>query len=254
MTRQEHRLLARSYLGKQITLTVDRPIGYVHHKSAYTLTYPINYGFLPGVIGGDGEELDVYLLGVDAPVSSYTARVIGIVYREDDVEDKLVAAPDGMNFTAAQIDAAIHFQEKYHQSRVEALFEKSCGTIPYTWQNGAPHYLLIRSRKNGVCGFPKGHVEGEETEEETALRETREETSLQVEICPGTRAEITYRMGNGKIKQVAYFLAHYSGQEAHHCQGFEHNDYLLLPYEEAYAALTFDNTRQLLQQAHAHLS
>ena len=63
-----------NYLGRTVEIAIDRPIGYVHAKKTYTLTYPLNYGYLPGVIGGDGEELDVYLMGVKTPVSSYTAR------------------------------------------------------------------------------------------------------------------------------------------------------------------------------------
>lgn len=98
---------------------MDRPLGYVHEKEKYTLTYPINYGFIPGIIGGDGEELDVYLLGVDESVSKYTAKIIGIVHRENDTEDKLVAAPDGMIFTKEEIAKQVDFQEKYYDSFIE---------------------------------------------------------------------------------------------------------------------------------------
>ena len=109
----------RPYLGKTVTIGIDRPIGYVHHKGSKTLVYPINYGYIPAVLGGDGEELDVYLLGVDHPVESYTGRIIGIVYRADDVEDKLIMAPEGMDFTVAEMEAAVQFQEKYYRSHVE---------------------------------------------------------------------------------------------------------------------------------------
>ena len=79
------------------------------------------YGFIPKVLGGDGEELDVYLLGVDAPVKEYTARIIGIVHRCNDVEDKLVAAPEGMCFAPFEIEEAIHFQEQYYDSEIESI-------------------------------------------------------------------------------------------------------------------------------------
>ena len=110
----------RPYMGKQVTIHIDRPIGYVHHKGEKTLVYPINYGYVPDVLGGDGEELDVFLLGVDHPVETYTGRIIGIVYRADDVEDKLIMAPEGMRFTVEEMTAAVHFQEKYYDSHVEA--------------------------------------------------------------------------------------------------------------------------------------
>lgn len=111
--------LVNSNLGKTVKIKIDRPIGYVHKKENYSLTYPINYGFIPGIIGGDGEELDVYLLGVDNPVDEFTARIIGIVHRRNDIEDKLVAAPLGMTFTKAEIEKAVHFQEQWYESEVE---------------------------------------------------------------------------------------------------------------------------------------
>lgn len=109
----------RPYLSQTVTIGIDRPIGYVHRKGEKTLVYPINYGYIPGVLGGDGEELDVYLLGVYEPVETYTGRIIGIVYRADDMEDKLIMAPDGMDFTVAEMEAAVEFQEKYYHSHVE---------------------------------------------------------------------------------------------------------------------------------------
>ncbi len=123
MTFEERKALVKSYLGKTVRIETDRPIGYVHKKEKYSLTYPINYGFIPKVLGGDGEELDVYLLGVAAPVKEYTARIIGIVHRRNDVEDKLVAAPEGLNFTVEEIMEAVGFQEQYYDSGVELLEE-----------------------------------------------------------------------------------------------------------------------------------
>lgn len=119
MTFAERREQSRSYLGKIVKIGIDRPIGYVHKKAKYDLVYPINYGYIPGVLGGDGEELDVYLLGVGEPVEEYTCRIIGVVHRVNDVEDKLIGAPDGMSFSAEEIAEAISFQEKYYKSKIE---------------------------------------------------------------------------------------------------------------------------------------
>ena len=121
MTYEERKAQVRSYLGKTVKISIDRPVGYVHKKEKYTLTYKINYGYIPNVFGGDGEELDVYLLGVDEPVEKYEARIIAIVHRENDIEDKLVGAPVGMDFSADEIRAAVDFQEKYYVSRIETL-------------------------------------------------------------------------------------------------------------------------------------
>lgn len=243
--------LVKSYLGKAVDIRIDRPIGSTHPKHP-DLTYPINYGYIPNVLGGDGEELDVYLLGVDNPVKEYSARIIGIVHRHNDVEDKLVAAPEGMNFTSFEIEEAVHFQEQYYESEIEAFFEKSCGTVLYTTINNVVHYLLIKSEDN-YCGFPKGHIEKFETEIETALRETWEETSIKATITDGFRQETTYTMGNGKTKSVVYFLASYANQNPTHNKGFEHNDYLQLTFDEAYSMLTFENTKEILKAANDYL-
>ncbi len=119
MTYSERKAQVRSYLGKTVKIKIDRPIGYVHKKEKYSLVYNINYGYIPEVFGGDGEELDVYLLGVECAVEEYTAKIIAIVHRHNDIEDKLVAAPQGMTFTKAEIEREIHFQEQYYETEIE---------------------------------------------------------------------------------------------------------------------------------------
>ncbi len=121
MTFEERKEQVKSYLGKIVVIGIDRPIGYVHKKENYSLTYPINYGFVPGVLGGDGEELDVYLLGVNEPVSEYECEIIAIAHRHNDVEDKLVGAPVNTKFTKEDIEKAIHFQEQYYDTEVEVF-------------------------------------------------------------------------------------------------------------------------------------
>ena len=130
------------------------------------------------------------------------------------------------------------------------MLEKSCGTIPYTKKNGQVHYLLIKIKENGCCGFPKGHIDSGETEEETALRETWEETSLKVSLHSEFRHELSYRMPNGNQKNATYFLADFGDQLPINNEGFENFDYLILPFEEAVNALTFENSRQMLKEAH----
>lgn len=121
MTLEERKELVDYYLGKTVDIKIDRPIGYIHKKGEKTLHYNINYGYIEGVFGGDGEELDVYLLGVDKPVDEYRVEIIGAVYRENDVEDKLIAAPVGMTFSKEEIERQIHFQEKYYKTHIETV-------------------------------------------------------------------------------------------------------------------------------------
>lgn len=119
MTFEERKEQVRSYLGKTVTIGIDRPLGYVHKKGKYSLTYPVNYGYIPGVIGGDGEELDVYLLGVNEPVREYECEIIAIAHRHNDVEDKLVGVPVGMKLSREEIEKAIRFQEQYYDTEIE---------------------------------------------------------------------------------------------------------------------------------------
>lgn len=104
-------------LGNIITVMVDRPLGTYHpqHKDLY---YPINYGYVEGIIAPDGEEQDAYIIGVDHPVESFTGKVIAIIHRLNDVEDKWVICPEDKTFTKEEIEAAVSFQEQYFESEI----------------------------------------------------------------------------------------------------------------------------------------
>ena len=122
LSMEEREALIRSCMGKHLGVVIDRPIGYVHYVKGITLHYTVNYGFLPGVMGGDGEDQDVYVLGVGTPLERFSGRIIGAIRRRDDFEDKLVAAPDGVRLNRNEIAEAVHFVEKYFDSDVESLF------------------------------------------------------------------------------------------------------------------------------------
>ena len=119
LSAEEREKLIASLLGKTADIVIDRPIGHTHITKGITLHYTINYGFLPGIIGGDGEEQDVYILGVDTPLKTFRGRIIGAIRRSDDNEDKLVAAPEGMSFSPEEIRDATWFVEKYFESTVQ---------------------------------------------------------------------------------------------------------------------------------------
>lgn len=104
-------------IGKIVTVIVDRPLGSYHpkHKDLY---YPVNYGYIEGVMALDGEEQDAYILGVDKPVETFSGKVIAIIYREDDVEDKWIVVPEHLSFTKEEILKQVHFQEQYFRITV----------------------------------------------------------------------------------------------------------------------------------------
>ena len=101
------------YLEKEIKIRIDRQFGSKHPKHGFI--YPVNYGFVPNTISGDGEELDVYLLGVFKPVEEYVGECIAIIHRTNDNDDKLVVVPKGKNYSDEAIDALTEFQEQYFE-------------------------------------------------------------------------------------------------------------------------------------------
>lgn len=130
--------------------------------------------------------------------------------------------------------------------------EKSCGTVLYTVKDNIIYYVLLRSGSS-YCGFPKGHVEEGESEHETALRETWEETSVRAEIVGDFRREVSYDLRKGRSKTVIYFLARFFDQVPAHNPGFEYASYRLLPLEKACDELTFENTKTILREAEEYI-
>ena len=104
------------YLNKIVDVEIDRPMGTKHPKHGFI--YPVNYGFIPGTISGDGEELDAYVLGVFEPLNEFKGRCIGIIHRTNDNDDKLIVVPDGTHYTALQIKALTEFQERWFESDI----------------------------------------------------------------------------------------------------------------------------------------
>lgn len=123
LSAEERENLISSLLGKTVDVIIDRPIGYIHVTKGVTLHYTINYGYIPGVNGGDGEEQDVYILGVDKPLEQFRGPVIAVIRRKDDNEDKLVAAPEGLFFSVEAIQKATYFVEQYFDSTVQSIWE-----------------------------------------------------------------------------------------------------------------------------------
>ena len=111
------RVKNNSIIGATVTVTVDRSLGSYHpeHKDMY---YPINYGYIEGVMAPDGEEQDAYILGVNEPVDKFIGKIIAIVQRKDDVEEKWVVVPNGMMFSKDEIRQQIYFQEQYFDSEI----------------------------------------------------------------------------------------------------------------------------------------
>ncbi len=107
---------SKDYIGKRVNVMIDRPFGSKHPKHGFI--YPVNYGYVPNTISGDGEELDCYVLGVFEPVEKFDGKCIAVIHRVDDNDDKLVIVPDGKQYSNDAIDALIEFQERFFKHTV----------------------------------------------------------------------------------------------------------------------------------------
>lgn len=129
--------------------------------------------------------------------------------------------------------------------------EKSCGAVVFTYIDGELKFVIIRSPE-GFYGFPKGHVEDGETEEQTALREIFEETGLRVCLIDGFRTEDSHpliREGRPDvIKTIIYFLAEFDGQ-ALRAQESEVSEISLMSYEKAMSSFQFESSKRILSEA-----
>ena len=106
----------KEYLNKNIEVIIDRPLGSKHPK--HDFIYPVNYGYVPNTISGDGEELDCYVLGIFEPIKEFKGKCIAIIHRLNDNDDKLIIVPEDRKFSNKEIDVLVEFQEKFFKHEI----------------------------------------------------------------------------------------------------------------------------------------
>lgn len=120
---------ALDYLDQTVSVIMDRPLGSKHPKHGFT--YPVNYGYVPNTISGDGEELDAYVLGIQIPKEKFTGKCVAIIHRTDDNDDKLVVVPEGVNLSDKEIEEAVQFQERWFHHIIIRMKTKDIQPILY---------------------------------------------------------------------------------------------------------------------------
>ncbi len=104
------------YLNKNVKVIIDRKMGSAHPKHGFI--YPVNYGYVPNTISGDGEELDCYVLGIFEAVNEFEGKCIAIIHRLNNNDDKLIVVPDNRNFSDNEIEVLTEFQERFFKHEI----------------------------------------------------------------------------------------------------------------------------------------
>ena len=128
-------------------------------------------------------------------------------------------------------------------------FEKSCGAVIYRIKDENLEFLSISHRNDGHWGFPKGHVERTESDEETAVREVFEETGLQVTLTNEFRVSVEYLTKQETMKEVIFFLAKVQDQSVH-IQIDEIKDYRWASFQNTKEVLSYESSKEVLEQAY----
>ena len=104
----------KSYIGKLVEVKIDRPMGSKHPK--HGVIYPVNYGYIPNTVSGDGEEIDCYVLGIFEPIDEFEGKCIAVIHRTNDNDDKLIVVPKEKEYSEDAIRALTEFQERFFES------------------------------------------------------------------------------------------------------------------------------------------
>lgn len=105
---------SKSYIGHLVDAKMDRPMGSKHPKHGFV--YPVNYGYVPNTVSGDGAELDCYVLGVFEPLERFKGKCIAVIHRLNDNDDKLIIVPEEKEYSDDAIRALTEFQERFFES------------------------------------------------------------------------------------------------------------------------------------------
>ena len=167
--------------------------------------------------------------------------------------EKLIVAPEGEIYYEPSILERLGRLRNIHVEHLNCLYEKSCGAIVIYKQGNRCKILLVRNHNGRNYSFPKGHVELGETEEETAIREVKEETGLDITLIPAFR-EVADYCPFGKIrKRVVFFMAQTMSDKVH-IQEEEIDSYIWVDLDEAHHRCTYDNDLRVIRKARENIN
>jgi inorganic pyrophosphatase len=109
-------VLAKSFLNKIVEVVIDKQLGCIYSK--YKTYFEVNYGYIPNTLAPDGEELDAYILKVSEPLEKFTGKVVAIIHRLNDDDDKLIVVSENETITDEEIEKLTFFQEQFFKHEI----------------------------------------------------------------------------------------------------------------------------------------
>lgn len=195
----------------------------------------------------------VYIVTRESPKEQFKGLIIAVLSVKENSEERLVVAPEGEFFYEPELRERLSSVSGIHIASLTCLFEKSCGALVIYRNGSVPEVLLVKNHNGKYWSFPKGHVEKGENERQTAIREIKEETGLDVTLYDNF-CQISDYCPFGKIrKRVIFFLAESKSRHVIK-QEDEIDSFCWAPIDEAISLCTYDNDLRVLKKAKKTLS
>ena len=225
-------------LGKKLDVKVVAAIPYAGLYSGYYMV--------------GNRRRNIYLISKDKPRDYVHCTVIAMVQARNSTQTKLIAAPEGQIYYEPLIKKRLRRLRNFRVGRISCLYEKSCGAIVFYRAPDKVKVLLVKNKNGRYWSFPKGHVELGENERQTAMREIKEETDLDVKIHPGFRETSDYCPFGKVRKSVVFFLAEAYSDKVH-IQESEIDYFIWVSFEQAREMCCYENDLRVIDKAERYL-
>lgn len=230
-------------LGNMITVQINREI---FHAGDYCGRH---YTVHSGISSDGGNVLhNILIFSPDRPLECASVRVRVMAVTELGGRIYYICADEETVIYEPLIREVLSGRKDFSPQRITCLYEKSCGAVIFRRHSGNVEYLLIKNRKGNNWGFPKGHMEIHEDERQTAVREVREETGLNIEPLEGFRTVSEYHPKGRITKQVIFFVAEMPVEDIV-IQTSEIERFIWADYSLAVKTFRFNNDKKVLSQA-----
>ncbi len=195
----------------------------------------------------DASLFRIVTVGAEPAQNAQNLRIIAVTPSVNG-EPFAVASPDKLRLFEPQLREQLGECITSDPYDITCLNEKSCGAVVFRRKSGNTEFLLVKNKKGNNWGFPKGHIEKDETEKDTAVREVLEETGVRITPLDGFRAISEYHPKGKIVKQVVFFIAEMNGDEIT-IQQSEIDRFVWADYGLAMKLFRFNNDRNVLTKA-----